>query len=241
MKEGREMKSIIRMGFVVGCLVAIAAAGVSAQERQSKLNKYMPTAPTKGLQQITPQVSEDVLLRFVDEPSRCFDEAREDFLKKDYVNSAMQIRKGSGFMQLETARATNEGNPALSAAAARLDTLAGKVEKGSVGSIGVLDNALADAEQALANHHESKAEDYWRMNNLGMTGWDLKAASINLRNSLKFMGGKVGPSIDDAIRDAADVGQALIDGADIKDERIGASMANLSDKIDEIGTELQQK
>jgi hypothetical protein len=161
-------------------------------------------------------------------------------LKKDYVKSAMEIRKGSGFMQLETARATNEGNPALSAAAARLDTLAGKVEKGLVGSIGVLDKALAGAEQALANHHESKAEDYWRVNDLGMAGWDLKAASINLKNSLKYIGGTADPSTEDAIRDAGSVGQSLVDGGNPKDERIGAAMGNLSDKIDAIGAQLAQ-
>lgn len=223
------------------CLVALLAAGVSAQEKKDEVQKIArPEVPPTGPALDMAQVPEEILLRFVDEPSHHFGLAHERFLKKDYARSATELRKGAGFVKLEMARSTDEGRRTLAEAAIRLEKLAENVESGTVNSIDEINTALARAEQALAVHHQLKAEQYWQDNNNMGTGHDLKAASINLKNSLMYSGEKVKVETDAAIKDANEIGQKLIEGARLEDERIGAAIDALGDKIDEAATKLEQ-
>lgn len=234
------MRSIIvRLAFF--CLAAILAAGVSAQEKKPEVDRFArPEVPPTGVVQGMAQVPEEILIRFVDEPSHHFGLAHERFLKKEYAQSAAEIRKGAGFVKLEMARSTGEGRKALADAAVRLEKLAETVESGSVNSVGEINAALARAEQALAFHHEVKAEESWQANNAAGAGHDLKAASISLKNSLKYAGVKVDAETEAAIKDANGIGQKLLDGARQADERINAAMNTLGDKIDQAGKKMEQ-
>lgn len=223
-------------GFALFCLVALLAAGVSAQEKKPEVSRYArPEVPPTGLNQVTAQVPEEILIRFVDEPSHHFGLAHERFLKKDYAQSAAEIRKGAAFVKLEMARSTEEGEKALADAAIRLEKLAENVESGSVKSVDEIDTVLARAEHALAFHHELKAEEYWQANDYLGTGHDLKAASMNLKNSLKYAGGNIDVEMEAVIKDANEIGQKLLEGARLEDERINAALNVLGDKIDEAG------
>jgi hypothetical protein len=234
------MRSIIvRLAFF--CLAAILAAGVSAQEKKPEVDRFVrPEVPPTGVVQGMAQVPEEILIRFVDEPSHHFGLAHERFLKKEYAQSAAEIRKGAGFVKLEMARSTGEGRKALADAAVRLEKLAETVESGSVNSVDEINAALAHAEHALAFHHELKAEKSWQANDYLGAGHDLKAASINFKNSLKYGGGKVEVETDAAIKDANEIGQKLIEGNRLADERIGAAMEALGGKIEEAGKKLEQ-
>jgi hypothetical protein len=234
------MRSII-IRPVLFCLVALLASGVFAQEKKTEVERIArPEVPPTGLEQRMAQVPEEILIRFVDEPSHHFGLAHEHFLKKDYAKSAAEIRKGAGFVKLEMARSTDEGRKALADAAIRLEKLAESIESGSVNSVDEINAALAYAEQALAFHHELKAEKSWRSNDYVGAGHDLKAASISFKNSLKYTGVKVEAETDAAIKDANEIGQKLVEGARLADERIGAAMEMLGNKIDEAGKKLEQ-
>ena len=227
--------------FALLCFVALLAGGVCAQEKIPEVEKVVPPpSPPSGVDQRTAQVPVEILLRFVDEPSHHFGLAREDFLKKDYAQSAAEIRKSAGFVKLEMTRSIGEGQSVLADAAIQLEKLAGNIESGSVKSVDEIDMALARAEQALAAHHEMKAEEYWRANYYAGVGQDLKAASMSLKNSLKYSGEKVDGETDAAMKDADEIGQKLIEGTKPADERIGAALEALGDKIDDVGTKLEQ-
>jgi len=223
------------------CLVAILAAGVSAQEKKTEVEKIArPEIPPPVIEPRTAQVPEEILLRFVDEPSHHFGLAHEHFLKKDYAKSAAEIRKGEGFMRLEMARSKGEGQKALADAAIRLEKLAEAIDSGSVNSVDEIKTALARAEHTLAFHHELKAEEYWEANENLSVGRDLKAASMSLKNSLKYAGEKVEAETDAVIKDANNIGQKLIEGSRLADERVGAAIELLGDKIDEAGDKIEQ-
>jgi hypothetical protein len=234
------MKSII-VRLALFCLVALVAAGVSAQEKKTEVEKVgRPEVPPTGIDQRMAQVPEEILIRFVDEPSHHFGLAREHFLKKDYAKSADEIRKSVGFVKLEMARSSEEGQKALADATIRLEKLAENVENGSVKSVDEIDAALARAEHALAFHHALKAEKNWQANNLLGAGHDLKAASMNLKNSLKYAGVKAEVETDAAVKDANEIGQKLLEGTRLEDERINAAMNALGDKIDEAGDKIDR-
>jgi hypothetical protein len=226
---------------VLFCLVALVAAGVSAQEKKTQVERIArPKVPPTGFEQRMAQVPEEILIRFVDEPSHHFSLAHEHFLKKDYAKSAVEIRKGAGFVKLEMARSTDEGRKGLADAAIRLEKLAETVESGSANSVDEINATLARAEHELAFHHALKAEESWQANDYLGAGHDLKAASISLKNSLKYAGGKVDVEMEAAIKDANGIGQKLIEGARPADERINAAMNVLGDKIDEAGNKMEQ-
>jgi hypothetical protein len=234
------MRNII-IGLVLFCLVVLPAAGVSAQEKKPEVARFVrPEVPPTGIVQGMAQVPEEILIRFVDEPSHHFGLAHEHFLEKDYAKSAAEIRKGAGFVKLEMARSTGEGRKALDDAAIRLEKFAESVESGSVNSVDEINAALARAEHALAFHHELKAEESWQANSYMGAGHDLKAASISFKNSLKYAGGKVDVETEAAIKDANGIGQKLIDGNRLADERIGAAMEVLGNKIEEAGKKMEQ-
>jgi hypothetical protein len=234
------MKSIIPTLMILS-LAAFLATGVCAQEKRTEVEKVAPSgAPPTGLDQPMGQVPEEILIRFHDEPSHHVGLAHEHFLKKDYAKSAAEMRTAEGFVKLETARSAAEGEQALADAAARLEKLAAAVESGAVTSVDEVDSAFARVEHALALHHQMKAEAYWKANDYLSVGPDLKAAAANLKNSLKYAGGKVEAETDAAINDAKEVGQKLIEGARPADERIGAAIETLGDKIDEVGARLEQ-
>jgi hypothetical protein len=233
------MRSVI-VGLALFCLVAFLVAGVSAQEKNPQIDRYQSDASPAGKNLITAQVPEEILIRFIDEPSHHFGLAHERFLKKDYAQSAVEIRKGAAFVRLEMARSTGEGGKALSGAAIRLDKLAADIESGSVKSVDEMNAVLARAEHALAFHHMLKAEESWQANDRLSAGRDLKAASMNLKNSLKCAGGKVETEVDAAIKDANEIGQKLLEGARLEDERVNAALNVLGDKIDEAGDRLEQ-
>ena len=223
------------------CVAATLSAGALAQEKVTETQKLDRTR--LGLEAVPPggaQLPEEVMHRFVDEPSLHFASARERFLKKDFAGAATELRKGGAFMRLEATRTTAEEGKTLVDAANRVEQLAGDVEKGSIGAVDVVDGGLARAELALAVHHQAKAERSWQANDDLGAGHDLKAASTNLRNALKYFGAKADAEIEGAIKDAGKIGQDLLDGNSPPDERIGASIERLGAAIDNVGARLEQ-
>jgi hypothetical protein len=227
------------VGLAAFCLAALLAAGGSAQEKKDQADRFGQTdVPSFGTQPITAQVSTDILIHFVDEPSRHLGLARDRFMDKDYAKSAAEIRKSVAFMKLELAQATEAGRGGLADAIGRLEKLAASLESGTAPSSGDLDAALAQAEQALAVHHELKAEQFWRANDYVDTGHDLRAASMNLGNALKYAGKTASQRTEAAIKDAHKIGDDLRQGNHVPDPRIGASLDGLSNQIDEVAKEL---
>jgi hypothetical protein len=223
------------------CLIALLAAGVSAQEKKMEVEKAART--TAAPLETEPGkigISEDILVGFVDEPDHHFGLAREYFMKKDYKKSAAEIRKAAGFVKLELARATGDDQRVLSDAVIQLAKLAEEIEGGTVSSVDKLNAEFAHTEQALAYHHELKAQEYWKAENQKKAGQDLRAASKHLENSMKYTGEKVEADTDNAIKDADDIGQKLVAGTRLAAEKVGAAIEALGKKIQDASKKMGQ-
>jgi hypothetical protein len=95
-------------------------------------------------------IEEELWIVFMDEPAGYLLDAREDFLNGDLQGAAQNIRAGTAIIKLETHRAKEEIRKDLKASARELKKLAKAVEKGSVASGGILEEAFAQAEYSLA-------------------------------------------------------------------------------------------
>jgi C-terminal processing protease CtpA/Prc len=81
-----------------------------------------------------------------------FRKARESFLENDSQEAASEIRKGAGEIQLEADQAAGKAKEVLQASIRKLEALAEEVKKGAINSVKKLDEAFAEAYQALARH-----------------------------------------------------------------------------------------
>ena len=241
------MRRMISVTALIVAVFALLMIGACAQEKKAETaepvsgqgtpagDSTVIAAPT---QQVAPGkviVDEEILIGFVDEPNHHFGLARESYLKKDYAKASTEMLKGAGFVKLEATRATGDAQRMLSDAVIRLAELAQDVKGGSVASVDKLDAAFAHAEQALAYHHEVKAQEYWKAENHKSAGQDLKAASMHLENSMKYAGEKTEADTKAIMKDASDFGQKLIEGTAQAADKTGKAMQNLGTKIEEWG------
>jgi hypothetical protein len=178
-------------------------------------------------------VEEEVWTVLADEPQQHFQEAHEQFVKKDLKAAAAEVRKGAAFLRLEAARATGASKEALAASIKELDSLAGKVESGGVTAASDLDHAFARAEHALASEHLARAKESWAKKDLKRAGGALKAAATSLEHALAWAGRKGEADVIAVTKDAGVVAGKLIEGT--------GWAANETEKaIEAVGAEIEK-
>ena len=233
------MRRII-LGLAITCVVAFFATGACAQEKQAETPKAappkaagLPKSPTARI-----AIAEEILVSFVDETSHHFDLAREYYMKKKYVAASDEMMKAAGFVKLEMARSRGEDERMLADAVERLAMLAESVRNGSAPSIDAMDETFAVTEQALAHHHEMKAQEYWRVEDRKRAGQDLKAATKHLESSLKYGGREAEAEADTVIQDAREFGEKLAKGTALAADKVGRAIQALGRKIEDAGKKM---
>jgi len=156
-----------------------------------------PAVPPEGW--IT--FDENYLTLLQNEPEKHFHEAREKYFKKEMESAATDIRKAAVFLAMESARSTYEGKKLLMVSVEELGELAGKVEKGNVTPVNLLDYAFARAHLTLAMHHYLKAKELWAKKNAKNNSHDLLAATLHLENFLTWSGRKLEDKTAAAIKE----------------------------------------
>jgi len=222
------------LSLAIVCIALLLAAGAPAQE--SKAEAPRPAPAKSAAPKIA--ISEEILVGFVDEPSHHFDIAREYFMKKEYVESSDEIMKAAGFVKLEMARSKGDDERMLADVVERLAMLAASVRKGSTRSVDDLDDMFANTEQALAHHHDTKAQAYWKMDDRKRAGQDLKAATRHLESSLKYGGREAEVESDTVIQDAREFGDKLAKGTALAADKVGKAMQALGRKIEDAGRKM---
>ncbi|HVP12034.1 MAG TPA: hypothetical protein VMV94_12705, partial [Phycisphaerae bacterium] len=146
-------------------------------------------------------------------PGSFFHWAHEEFLRKDFETSAMDLRQAAAFLRLQARRSTNpeHANP-LYAEAYRLTDLARQVEQKDVKAVSRLDREFARAHAALAEHDYAMARESWKKKLPRTTGYNLDAAAFNLKAAYAWAHEEPGPAGFTATADADSMGERLIKG-----------------------------
>ena len=132
-------------------------------------------------------LEEDFWLPLAHEPGAYFHRAHEEFLKKDYDLTAIDLREAAAYLRLQSRRSSYaERSSALYAAANRLSNLARKVEKEDVKSVAQLDRECSRAHYALAEHDYAMARESWNKKRPYTTGYNLNAACVQSRERLRL-------------------------------------------------------
>ncbi len=190
---------------VAALLIAVCTTAVTAQTTQGN----------------APQVSVD----------KEFHKARESLLKKDFKDSASEIRQASRILASEASKATEQGRQDLAESALELDQLADKVERKALRSEKDLDDVFARAEQSLAESYEAKASESKVRKDILQAGRDLRASATHLENALTWAGRRVDEESRRAIKDAREIAGKMEKGIEVAESRIDNAFEALRKEI----------
>ncbi len=169
------------------------------------------------------------------EVEKQFHKARENHLKKDYRNSAAEIRQAAAFLEKEAEQATGEAKQALIASARELGQLADLERKGAVNSAQELEHAFARADHALARYYQAKASESWGKKAVSEAGRNLRAAAVHLEKALGRADYQRAAEDRATIKAAKEIGEKMQRGAGWVDTEVRKGIEALGKEIDETG------
>jgi hypothetical protein len=179
----------------------------------------------------------DVTTRYPlsDEPQRHFAGAVAAFGSKDYKAAAIDIRKATGYMRLESARATGEARHELDRSVVQLDRLATSVEKGAVKDEKTMDKVFANANHALALEHRANAAESWARKEYDQAGYELKAAAKGLESGAGWVSAQAKAGASATVAETDALGDKLASGATWTRDEVAKDFASLGNSIDALG------
>jgi len=184
-------------------------------------------------------VEEDTLVILAEEPETHFKAAHENFLKKDMKAAATEMRKGSAYLKMEASRASGKTKEILDASVRDLDGLADGVERGTVTSVRMIENAFAKAYYALAKHHYEKAEESFGKKTVKTVGHELKAAALYLEKGLAWAGHKVEAGTATVIKKTRHLGGKLLEGTGWATTEVGKGISSLGGEVEKLGKKIK--
>ncbi len=202
-----------------------------------------------GAQAVAPPVpkghvifEEGTWMPLADAPAYEFDDARVDFISKDYTDAARHLRKGVAFLNVEASRAQGEDKAQLSSSVEELEKLAKEIQKGQMNSLEGLDNAIARAEYALAAHHRILALGAAQAEkNAKWTAHHMRATATHLEHALTWAGHEGEQAVVAAVTRARTVASKLIAGSEWASAEVGNALTALGDGIEKVGQWVQPR
>lgn len=190
-----------------------------------------------------PEALEDIIeeerwIFFMDEPAGYLLEAREDFLNGDLQGAAQNIRAGTVIIKIETHRAKGEAKKALNASAGGLKKLAKAIEKGSVASGRMLEEAFAQAEYSLARHHYQRALDYEAKGDYEKKAYAVDAAATHLLYASFWAGDGLEEDDVVAIKEGRSIAKKLIRGARWGPKKMDLVVKSIDRGIQKLGMKI---
>ncbi|MBL9122675.1 MAG: hypothetical protein JNG90_03520 [Planctomycetaceae bacterium] len=133
-------------------------------------------------------IEDDVWFRLADEPDRHFIEARSEYLRNQPVDAAAAVLKATAMLKLAAAHAQGEEKKPLQASILELESLAGKLEHGTVRLPRSLDRIFARSFLALANYNQAEARRHLKAEEPDKASRHLRAASRDIVHAAAWHG-----------------------------------------------------
>lgn len=214
---------------LAGALLALGLA-VTACERREEIvvrdveQKVPPTA--------VPQPAPAAPAFDDDEVQEDLADAREEFLERDFDDSADELREAAEKVRRVAANAPAEVREDLIRSAQELEGLAGDVRSGAITSVDEFDRSLVSTNATLARHHLHRAREAWAQRDLRAAGRDLAAAARSVEHGLANLGRRAEGEGAAAIRDVRELGGTLARGAEAAPEDVERALQRLEQEIE---------
>ncbi len=172
-----------------------------------------------------------------DKAERQFQEARENFLRKEYQEAAAGIHRGAAFLDQEAEQAAGEGKRVLLASSKELKQLADRERKGAVNSVQELTQAFARANRALAQYYQSKASESWARKAFSDAGRYLQAAAVSLERALGWADYRWEGETRETIAAAKTIGEKMKEGGGWIEAEARMAIEALETEIGKVGSQ----
>jgi hypothetical protein len=184
-------------------------------------------------------IEKEAWIVFIVEPAGYFQDARKEFLNGDLHAAAQDILAGTVIIKVETHRAKGEEKEALKASIRELKKLAKAVEKGAVASGGILEEAFARAEIALAQHHYQKALHYEANEDYEKMAYAVDAAARHLLYASFWADDDLEEDEVVAIKEGRSLVRKLIRGATWGPKKMGQAVKSIARGIQSLSKKIK--
>jgi hypothetical protein len=184
-------------------------------------------------------VHEELWTDLADEPGRNMDQAREAFLAVDLGEAAAALRKAATYLKISASQAADGSKRALLRSAHELDSLAHRVEAGTVKSVAELDSASARALHSLSHYHCVLGERSWAAEQTQAAGRQMRAAADNLERAAVRTGKAVQHATHEVAKDVRIVSGKLIEGTGFAFDEVGKGFAALGRQVEYVGKKIE--
>lgn len=180
-------------------------------------------------------VHEELWDDLADEPGRHMDRARQAFLDVNAGEAASEMRKAAAHLKITAAQAALATRHALLRSAHELETLARRVEAGTVKSVTELDRAFARAAHALSHHHWVMAERSWAAQQSARAGRQLRAAADDLERAASRTGKALESATGTVVKDTRIISGKLVEGTGFVFDEIGKGILTFGKQVESVG------
>ena len=180
-------------------------------------------------------VEEELWTDLADEPGHHMDRAREAFIGVDAAVAAAEIRKAATHLRISAGQAAAGSKRALLRSAHELESLAKRIEAGTVRSVNELDAAFARALHALAHHHCVLAENSWSHHETRCAGKQMRAAADNMERSAARAGHALQNATHEVAEDVRIISGKLVEGTGFVVDEVGKGFTSLGKGVENVG------
>ena len=174
-----------------------------------------------------------------DETSQQLGMARQSFLIVDLGAAAKQLRKAAANLRNTSSQADDATKRRLNDSAEELESLAHRVENGTVKSAHELDQPLARALQRLSRHHYLMAQRSWLHKQRERTGKQLRAAADNLEHAARLSGHEVHAATQLVVTDVRSISSKLVEGVGYGVDEVGKTFESLGKQVESVGNGME--
>ncbi len=174
-----------------------------------------------------------------DETSKQLGMARQSLLVVDLGAAAKQLRKAAANLRNTSKQADDTTKPRLNDSAEELESLAHRVENGTVKSAHELDQPSARALQRLSRHHYLMARRFWLQKQAERTGKHLRAAAYNLEHAARYSGQEVRVATQTVVKDVRLISGKLVEGVGYGVDEVGKGFESLGKQVESVGNEME--
>ena len=217
----------------VSSLAAVAIIGLAAAAGCKGKEEATPT-DTAGAATapVTTEAPGDTTHAVRREVQVQLDSARDFFAKKDTASAARLLRGAASFARDESKDVADDVKKALEESAARLDSLADGIGKGTTKKV---DDVLARSHYAEVQYHLDRAMHAWGQKAAMRSGEELVMATDHLERSAKDASVKLDAAAMKSVQQARDLGSRLSKGAAVSAQEFSDATSPFQRTVQEYG------
>lgn len=174
-----------------------------------------------------------------DETSKQLGMARQSLLVVDLGAAAKQLRKAAANLRNTSTQADDATKPRLNDSADELESIAHRVENGTVKSAHELDQPSARALQRLSRHHYLMAQRSWLHEQRERTGKQLRAAADNLEHAAMLSRKEVQVATQTVVKDVRLISSKLVEGLGYGVDEVGKGFESLGKQVESVGNGME--